>query len=85
MAGCVAILDVGAPCTWAGRGGRYFCAVRGSVFWEQLSLYICLRRPLRSAGSCGKLLWQQETSDVVDAPSLETFKARLDQALGSLI
>jgi len=40
---------------------------------------------LRSAGSCGKLLWQQGTSDAVDGPSLETFKARLDHALDSLI
>ena len=29
--------------------------------------------------------WSRWPSDVVDAPSLETFKARLDQALGNLI
>ena len=29
--------------------------------------------------------WNKLPSDVVDAPSLETFKARLDQALGNLI
>ena len=29
--------------------------------------------------------WNRLPSDVVDAPSLETFKARLDQALGNLI
>ena len=28
--------------------------------------------------------WNRLPSDVVDAPSLETFKARLDQALGNL-
>ncbi len=29
--------------------------------------------------------WNRLPSDVVDAPSLETFKVRLDQALGNLI
>ena len=29
--------------------------------------------------------WNRMPSDVVDAPSLETFKERLDQALGNLI
>jgi len=29
--------------------------------------------------------WHRLPTDVVDAPSLETFKARLDQALGNLI
>ena len=29
--------------------------------------------------------WNRLLRDVVDAPSLETFKARLDQALGNLI
>ena len=29
--------------------------------------------------------WKRLSSDVVDAPSLETFKARLDQTLGNLI
>ena len=29
--------------------------------------------------------WNRLPSDVVDAPSLETFKARLDQPLGNLI
>ena len=29
--------------------------------------------------------WNRLPSDVVDAPSLETFKARLDQALGDLM
>jgi len=29
--------------------------------------------------------WHRLLSDVVDAPSMETFKARLDQALGSLM
>ena len=29
--------------------------------------------------------WNKFLSDVVDAPSLETFKVRLDQALGNLI
>mgnify|MGYP001851884207 CR=1 FL=1 len=29
--------------------------------------------------------WNRLPHDVVDAPSLETFKARLDQALGDLI
>ena len=29
--------------------------------------------------------WNRLPRDVVDAPSLETFRARLDQALGSLI
>ena len=30
-------------------------------------------------------LWSGLPSDVVDAPSLQTFKVRLDQALGNLI
>jgi len=29
--------------------------------------------------------WNRLTSDAVDAPSMETFRARLDQALGNLI
>ena len=29
--------------------------------------------------------WNRLPRDVVDAPSLETFKVRLDQALGNLI
>jgi len=29
--------------------------------------------------------WNRLPSDVVDAPSLETFKVRLDKALGSLM
>ena len=29
--------------------------------------------------------WNRLPSDVVDAPSLETFKVRLDQALGNLM
>jgi len=29
--------------------------------------------------------WNRFPSDVVDAPSLETFKMRLDKALGNLI
>ena len=29
--------------------------------------------------------WSRLSRDVVDAPSAETFKARLDQALGNLI
>ena len=29
--------------------------------------------------------WNRLLRDVMDAPSLETFKARLDQALGNLI
>ena len=29
--------------------------------------------------------WSRLPSDVVDAPSLETFKARMDRALGNLI
>ena len=29
--------------------------------------------------------WKRLPRDVVDAPSLETFKARLDQALGNVI
>ena len=29
--------------------------------------------------------WNRLPRDVVDAPPLETFKARLDQALGNLI
>ena len=29
--------------------------------------------------------WNRLPRDVVDAPSLETFKARLDKALGNLI
>ena len=29
--------------------------------------------------------WSRLPSDVVDAPSLETFKVRLDQALGNLM
>ena len=29
--------------------------------------------------------WNRLPRDVVDAPSLETFKAKLDQALGKLI
>ena len=29
--------------------------------------------------------WNRLPRDVVDAPSMETFKARLDQALGNLI
>ena len=29
--------------------------------------------------------WNRLPSDVVDAPSLETFKARLEQALGNLM
>jgi len=29
--------------------------------------------------------WNKLPRDVVDAPSLETFKARLDKALGNLI
>jgi len=29
--------------------------------------------------------WNRLSSDVVDAPSLDTFKVRLDKALGNLI
>ncbi|KFV18878.1 hypothetical protein N340_06012, partial [Tauraco erythrolophus] len=29
--------------------------------------------------------WNRLTREVVDAPSLEVFKARLDEALGSLV
>ena len=29
--------------------------------------------------------WNRLPTDVVDAPSLETFRVRLDQAMGSLI
>jgi len=29
--------------------------------------------------------WNRLPKDIVDAPSLEAFKARLDQALGNLI
>jgi len=29
--------------------------------------------------------WHRLPSDVVDAPSLETFKVRLDQVLGNLL
>jgi len=29
--------------------------------------------------------WNRLSSNVVDAPSLETFKAKLDQALGNLM
>jgi len=29
--------------------------------------------------------WNRLPSEVVDAPSLETFKARVDQALGNLM
>jgi len=31
------------------------------------------------------MLWHRVPKEVVDAPSLETFKARLDMALGSLV